>query len=272
MKMNCRAILIIVLITVFCKAQSQTDSEFPYKLGRADWVYITTSCAMLGVAELSNQNIVPLKQDEILMLNNLDINSFDRVSTRNESENAKTTSNISFGILALSPALVSFPEFINDSWSNFQTISVMYAEAGILCYGITNLTKALVHRKRPYLYNSDISIEERTDLALKIDSYKSFFSGHSSGAFCAAVFLSTVYSDIYGRTKWSPYIWGGSLTLAALTGYLRIEAGMHYPTDVLLGAAIGSLVGYVIPKLHKIQNDNISVSISTDYVSIIYRF
>ncbi len=39
--------------------------------------------------------------------------------------------------------------------------------------------------------------------------------------------------------------------LPALTGYLRIRAGKHYPSDVLAGYALGALIGYAVPALHR---------------------
>ena len=43
------------------------------------------------------------------------------------------------------------------------------------------------------------------------------------------------------------WVWGGCLTAAATTGYLRFAAGRHYPTDILVGAAMGAFVGYLVP-------------------------
>jgi membrane-associated phospholipid phosphatase len=40
------------------------------------------------------------------------------------------------------------------------------------------------------------------------------------------------------------------LGTAAAVGGLRIAAGKHFPTDILAGAAVGSLVGYLVPRLH----------------------
>jgi hypothetical protein len=42
------------------------------------------------------------------------------------------------------------------------------------------------------------------------------------------------------------------LSLAAATGYLRIAADSHYFSDVLVGAAVGTAVGLLVPHLlHK---------------------
>jgi membrane-associated phospholipid phosphatase len=39
--------------------------------------------------------------------------------------------------------------------------------------------------------------------------------------------------------------------VAALTGYLRIAGDKHYMSDVLTGAAVGSAIGYMVPRLHR---------------------
>ncbi|MDP3684668.1 MAG: phosphatase PAP2 family protein, partial [Ignavibacteria bacterium] len=72
-----------------------------------------------------------------------------------------------------------------------------------------------------------------------------------------AVFLSTVYEGYFPDSKYKNYVWAGSLFTASLTGYLRYESGAHFPTDILVGAVVGSAVGYLIPYLHK-SNSSVS--------------
>ncbi|MBJ00371.1 MAG: hypothetical protein CME67_03990 [Halobacteriovoraceae bacterium] len=62
---------------------------------------------------------------------------------------------------------------------------------------------------------------------------KSFFSGHSSGAFTAAAVLAEVYKDTP-----VPYIAYG---LAGVVAYARVHAMGHYVSDVLYGAIAGIL-------------------------------
>jgi membrane-associated phospholipid phosphatase len=45
------------------------------------------------------------------------------------------------------------------------------------------------------------------------------------------------------------------LAAAGTVGYLRFAAGRHYPTDILAGALIGSLVGWLVPQLHEIDSE-----------------
>lgn len=67
---------------------------------------------------------------------------------------------------------------------------------------------------------------------------KSFFSGHTSAAFTGAAYIcGTENSQKCGL----------ALGIASSTGYLRIAGKRHWATDVLTGAAIGSLFGYSTP-------------------------
>jgi hypothetical protein len=70
----------------------------------------------------------------------------------------------------------------------------------------------------------------------------SFPSGHSSDAFANAALarenLAVIEMNAPARTALQ---WGTTL-LAAATAYARVEAGVHYPTDVLAGAALGNFL------------------------------
>ncbi len=83
-------------------------------------------------------------------------------------------------------------------------------------------------------------------------SYTSFPSGHSTVAFAAA----TVFALEYRDRPLVPIISYSAATLVALS---RLTENKHWPTDILVGAALGYLSGrQVVNNYHryaKIQND-----------------
>jgi membrane-associated phospholipid phosphatase len=107
----------------------------------------------------------------------------------------------------------------------------------------TEWLKIAVHRARPALYGSDA-----VAAAAVADNRESFPSGHTSVVFAAA----TAYATLAGRQH-LPHATRNSILLyvgAAGVGAMRVAGGRHFPTDVVAGAALGSLVGWVTARLH----------------------
>ena len=73
-----------------------------------------------------------------------------------------------------------------------------------------------------------------------------FVSSHASNHFAIAVFLSLIFKTTY---KYFPII---ILIWAAIIAYSRIYLGVHYPGDVLGGAILGIILGYVFGKVYVI--------------------
>jgi membrane-associated phospholipid phosphatase len=97
--------------------------------------------------------------------------------------------------------------------------------AMVLNTGGTYVLKRLVNRSRPATVYPDIQ-------AFENERFHSFPSGHTSNAFVAATSLSLNFK------KW--YIIVPSFAWASAVGYSRMHMGVHYPTDVLAGALLGS--------------------------------
>ena len=64
-----------------------------------------------------------------------------------------------------------------------------------------------------------------------------FFSAHASNSFTLAVFFGLLYKN---KFKYLIYF---SLLYASLISYSRIYLGVHFPLDILFGAAFGLIIG-----------------------------
>ena len=102
---------------------------------------------------------------------------------------------------------------------------------------VTNVTKILSARERPYKHYGSRESWGSKD-------YASFFSGHSSVAFSQAVTNAILLSEDYPERE--VLIWSSLLGLAGTTAYLRVASDMHYFTDVVVGAAVGSLIAWTL--------------------------
>ena len=93
--------------------------------------------------------------------------------------------------------------------------------------GVTYGLKEVCNRRRPFVKYPD---RIRPYDAPSFDS-SSFPSAHTAAAFSLATSLSITYP------KW--YVIAPSALWACGVGFARVNQGVHYPTDVLTGAAIG---------------------------------
>jgi hypothetical protein len=75
---------------------------------------------------------------------------------------------------------------------------------------------------------------------------KSFPSGHSSGAFSSATLANQNLNSITMPEKMRIPVQIGNILLATGVGWARVEAGRHFPSDVLAGAALGHFLSAFI--------------------------
>ncbi|HCW08997.1 MAG TPA: hypothetical protein DGG95_16700 [Cytophagales bacterium] len=114
--------------------------------------------------------------------------------------------------------------------------AVLVCTSLILAGTLSTALKYAVHRPRPFETYSFIDKETSGG------SY-SFPSGHTSAAFSLATSVSIAYPKWYVITP--AYLW------ATAVGYSRMDLGVHYPSDVLAGAIIGSGSAFISYKLNR---------------------
>jgi len=80
-------------------------------------------------------------------------------------------------------------------------------------------------------------------------SDRSFPSDHASRAFAFASFSHRALKESNLPKGARVGLRWGLTGLAAGTGWARVEAGVHYPTDVLVGAGLGNFAGRFVSEL-----------------------
>lgn len=168
----------------------------------------------------------------------------DRFAAGYYSESLSTASDYPFyGSFAIPFALL-FDDSINTH--SGQVIG-LYIESLATTSALFTITAGLVDRPRPLVFSEDAPLERR----LRKTSKRSFYSGHVAASATALFFAAKVYSDFHPDSKVRPYLWTAAFAVPAGVGYLRLKAGKHYLTDIILGYGLGALTGYLVPHLHK---------------------
>ena len=207
------------------KALFLSENNFPATIIKYSSIFFA---CFIFISEISNAQHLNNLENRILV--NLSENR-TKGTTKFMQFISNSTSTISLGI----PSVVLLKGIItNDKaekqrgWYMLETFAANAAETYILKYAI--------NRKRPYEVNPKI-------IKASSGGSPSFPSGHSSEAFAAATSLSLVYP------KW--YVIVPAFTWAGTVGFSRIYLGVHYPSDVLAGAILGSGTAWVMYKLNK---------------------
>jgi membrane-associated phospholipid phosphatase len=126
---------------------------------------------------------------------------------------------------------------------------LIYAETLSVTLGVGAVSKALVSRPRPYFYSSDPRVAQFSTREGK-ETHLSFYSGHAAVTFAAGVSGSLLFTQTSDDRAARATVWGIELFLAGLTSGLRVRAGRHFPTDVLVGILVGTGIGLADPYLH----------------------
>ena len=172
---------------------------------------------------------------------------WDRPFAGRYNKTANSASDVLSGAAAF-PVVLSLVDWKQGSLSGSDvgTQVVMLSEVLSLESGLNLLVRSFEFWPRPLMLGDQGGAERSAR-----DASGSFYSGHSSAAFAVAVFSGVWFDRTHPGSKWSSLVWGGALATATTVAVLRVVAGKHYPSDVVVGALVGSGIGWVVPKLHE---------------------
>lgn len=100
-----------------------------------------------------------------------------------------------------------------------------------------HVCKPLFHRLRP-CFNPELEGLVHLPKGLPGGRY-GFVSSHAANTFAIATFLTAVLRKQWCWIGWVLFAW------AFISSYSRIYVGVHYPGDILCGAALGILIGLI---------------------------
>lgn len=240
-------LLIFVMMTSFAEAEKMAGNIKLFGDGDIFKVNLVEESVLFGTGLALNGTSFIIEKTREAKLPEFpfymeDINPLDRKMAFAYSSSLHKISTASCVASLLTPALLAF----TTDTSEWLTIAIMYTETFLLTNGIKELTKTLVFRPRPYMY-FDGYPQKKIDEG---DWEDSFFSGHTAHAFSGAAFTSYVFAKYYPDSPWRYAVTAGTFTLAAATGIMRVAGGNHFATDVLVGAAVGTACGILVPWLH----------------------
>jgi membrane-associated phospholipid phosphatase len=268
-------IIIIVFLSI-CLVKnvhpqsSTSDSTFhPYNINY--WVTgsiltIGATTNLLGISKILSK--VDLNRTEIEILNKDIINNLDSWALKQDPvtmENFEKYSDVTLMSSLLLPGLLLFDKKImHDKYD----ILLLYLETMSITTNIFEwsfLGPTFQNRLRPVVYYDQLSYEEK----MSGHNRNSFYSGHVASVAASTFFMAKVFSDYNPGIGNNKYLLYAAATIPPLLlGYFRIKALKHFPSDVMVGIAVGALCGVLIPELHRINSEKISVGMFSSFEGI----
>ena len=106
---------------------------------------------------------------------------------------------------------------------------------------VSHIARYGVQRARPVAY-------EANPPETRAGEFLSFYSGHVASVFAGLSAASMTYGYRYGHKVW-PWLVTAGVGLGESA--LRVAAGRHFYTDVIVGAVLGTAVGTLVPYFHR---------------------
>lgn len=135
--------------------------------------------------------------------------------------------------------LFLFLNFKNKAWAwiLFALITVVITDQTS-----SHLIKSFIQRPRPCA-DDFLRFHVRLLLSHCSGGY-SFPSSHATNHFGFAVFIFITLKDVFKNRRWLFIFW------AATISYGQVYVGVHYPIDIVCGAILGSMIGWLTAKVY----------------------
>ena len=266
--------LLIVLLGICLVQQSHSqsisrDSSYhPYYVN----YWITGGIIVIGgtanFLTIHKNSLKPvITKSEIDGLNINIINTFDKIALRQDPSKKSYYTNLSDDLVAAITVLPGFLLFDNNIRHDWLDIMLMFAETMSITnnlYENSPIGPNCQNKFRPVVYYNEIPFDTRANG----DNRNTFYSGHTASVSAVTFFMAKVYSDYHPELGAYKYLlYTAAVIPPLLEGYCRMKALYHFPSDIIAGIAVGAVCGIVIPEIHRIKDNNISLGLYSSYYS-----
>ncbi|RPI06155.1 MAG: phosphatase PAP2 family protein [Ignavibacteriae bacterium] len=269
------SLIAICMVKPLYSQSSLRDTTFhPYHVNC--WVtggifIVGVPLIMIGAPLVADKS--SLTKAEIDALDRNNFTAIDRWALRLDPSKMGYYANLSDNVLAgiiMLPALTLFDHHIRQDWLD---VAMMYAETQIIVNNIylySPFGPLFQNRLRPAVYYDALGTS-----GARMTSWNrsSFYSGHVASAAAASFFTAKILCDYYPGLGWKKYLLYGAAAIPPLVeGYLRMKALDHFPSDILVGLGVGAICGIVIPEIHRIKMENVSMGLYSSFEGTGIRF
>ncbi len=228
------AVLIIAGISILHGADELPLSVYKTSL-RVDGPITTLAALGAGVPLFFEDELINKSE----YLKREDVNPFDRGAAGNSNKAVGFASHLVVGTALIAPVVI---DYYDVGWNKiYLEDMVVYTQALAVQSAVANLARFTTKRPRPDAY------DPLHQPVTQAEEFESFYSGHTASIFAALTATSLTYTYRYGPSPWP---WIITVAVGFGQGTMRVIAGRHFPSDVLAGAAVGTVIGGAVPMLH----------------------
>jgi len=240
-----------------------TTTPAVYKIAPLPTLAIGIAATAANMVAINNflHNKKDLTDAEVLSARKDIVNALDRWALEQDPTKRdhyyKLSDNFLTGTLIVSAASFVINKKTRKDWLR---VVLMYYQTQFLTFAFYDFSffgPLFQNRLRPVVYYDYFPMELRREGRQR----NSMYSGHVANATAATFFAVKVYCDYNPQIGNKKFLLYGIASVPALfTGYLRMKALAHFPSDILAGYLIGGLFGVMIPELHRIKSPKLSLN------------
>ena len=172
-----------------------------------------------------------------------DLNALDRTTAGYWSPGWQTASD--YGLYAIGVGAATLL-FADEGFLPGLNDAVVVAESALAATAVASVMTLAAGRPRPFLYGEKAPVSARNGA----DAGLSYLSSHAAISFAIATSTLVTMRRLHPHSRANWIVLGVGGAIASFVATARVLGGMHFITDAVGGAIVGSSVGVIIPSLH----------------------